>query len=87
MIGNVEFVEAPGFTARVWDYLGVGDTAKALTEMEAAVQHREIIPQMIPFSDWLYDPVRHSARFAALMTKLGLDERVFTGATGGRPSR
>ena len=74
-------------TARVWGYLGSGDTASALTEMEKAVERHEIIPQMIPFPDWLYDPIRQSPRFAAIIDKLGLGGRGLTDPSGGRPSR
>ena len=73
-------------TARAWAYLGTGDTAKALSEIEESVERREIIGQNIPLMDWLYDSVRQSPRFAAIIRNLGLEGRGFTSATGGRPA-
>ncbi|HEY0242646.1 MAG TPA: protein kinase [Gemmatimonadaceae bacterium] len=72
--------------ARVHAYLATDDTAKVLDEMEAALAKGEIIAQMIPFLDRLYDPVRRSPRFAAIVRKAGLEGRGFTGPNGGRPA-
>ena len=73
-------------TARVHAYLATEDTAKVLDEMEVALAKGEIIAQTIPFLDRLYDPVRRSARFAAVVRKAGLEGRGFTGPNGGRPA-
>jgi eukaryotic-like serine/threonine-protein kinase len=72
--------------ARVHAYLATDDTAKVLDEMEAALSKREIIAHMLPFHDRLYDPVRRSPRFAAVVRKAGLEGRGFTGPNGGRPA-
>ena len=72
--------------ARVHAYLATDDTAKVLDEMEAALAKGEIIAQMIPLHDRLYDPVRRSPRFAAIVRKAGLEGRGFTGPNGGRPA-
>ena len=72
--------------ARVHAYLATDDTAKVLDEMETALAKGEIIAQMIPFHDRLYDPVRRNPRFAAIVRKAGLEGRGFTGPNGGRPS-
>jgi len=65
-------------TARVYAYIATGDTAKALSELESAVQHHEIIQGFIPFVDHLYDPLRQSPRFADVIRTLGLEGRGLT---------
>ena len=71
--------------SRVYAYLATPDTAKVLSEMEASFAHHEIIAQTLPFVDRLFDPVRHTARFAEVVRKSGLEGRGLTGPTGGRP--
>jgi serine/threonine-protein kinase len=76
-------------TGLMWAYLGIGDTTKALTALEGAVQARDLAPQWTTFADRVYDPIRGSARFAAAMRGFGLDERLMVTApswrtTGGR---
>ena len=61
----------------------LGDTASALSAMETAVKAGE--RPYIPFVDPMFDPVRRSARFAAVVKRYGLDERQFTSPRGGRP--
>jgi serine/threonine-protein kinase len=73
-------------TARMYAYLATPDTAKALSEMETALTQKELLAQAIPFIDRFYDPVRQSARFAAVVRKAGLDGHGFTGVNGGRPA-
>ena len=72
--------------ARVYAYLATPDTARVLTEMEEAFARREILAQTLPFVDRLYDPVRHTQRFAAIVRKVGLEGRGLTGRYGGRPA-
>jgi len=72
--------------ARGWADIATGDTAKALTELEAAVNNREIISQLIPFADPVYDPVRQSPRFAEIIRRVRLDGRGLTSPGGGRPA-
>jgi hypothetical protein len=74
-------------TALMYAYLGVSDTSRALSELEAALRAREITPKWDPLSDPLFDPIRKSARFAAVVRGFGLDEQVLTSATGGRPPK
>jgi len=64
-------------------YLGLGDTARALTALEASARAGESV--LIPLADPMFDPVRRSARFAAAVRLYGLDERLLTSARGGRP--
>jgi len=73
-------------TARAFAHLATQDTAKALSEMEAAISHRELLPHWLPFEERIFDGVRHSARFAVILRNAGLEGRGFTGPTGGRPS-
>ena len=70
-------------TGLTYAYLGLGDTARALSAMETAVRLGE--RPYIPLADPMYDPVRRSLRFAAIVRRLGLDERLFTSPKGGRP--
>ena len=70
-------------TGLTYAYLGLGDTARALTALETAARAGE--RPYISFADPMFDRVRRSARFAAAVRRLGLDERVFTSPTGGRP--
>jgi Tfp pilus assembly protein PilF len=73
-------------TSRAWSYIATGDTAKALAELEAAANRREIIAQMIPLVDKVYDPIRQSPRFAEIIRRLHLDGRGLTSPGGGRPA-
>jgi hypothetical protein len=57
-------------------YLGVGDTARALSALEAAAVTHE--RPTLTFADPVFDPVRQSRRFAAVVTRYGLDVRRFT---------
>jgi serine/threonine protein kinase/tetratricopeptide (TPR) repeat protein len=73
-------------TARAFAYLATPDTAKALTEIEAAFGGREIFPTWIPLVERIFDPVRHSVRFAAVLRRWGLEGTDLTGRYGGRPA-
>ncbi len=64
--------------SRAYAYLGMRDTARALTEMEHGLDNGEIVPVLIPFADRQVDPVRHTARFAAMVHRVGLEGRGLT---------
>jgi hypothetical protein len=63
-------------TGLAYAYLGLGDTARALSELETAARTGE--RPYITLADPMFDPVRRSPRFAAVLRVLGLDERLFT---------
>ena len=69
-------------TGLTYAYLGLGDTARALSALETAVRAGE--RPYLPFVDPMFDPLRRSPRFAAAVRQLGLDDRVFTAPTSGR---
>jgi hypothetical protein len=74
-------------TSGVYAYLGVRDTARALTEMEAAVRNRETIASYLPLADPVFDDIRGSQRFARVVKQLGLEGRGLTDPNGSRPGR
>jgi len=63
---------------------GVGDTAGAMAAMERAVALGESGVVNHPLPDAMYDPVRSSLRFAAIVKSLGLDVTLLTSPKGGR---
>jgi serine/threonine-protein kinase len=63
-------------TGLAYAYLGLGDTSRALSALESAVQAGE--RPYITFADPIFDPIRRSARFASVVRRYGLDERRFT---------
>jgi len=74
-------------TGLAYAYLGLRDTSRALTELERALAAREIAPKWDTFSDRVYDPIRSSPRFAAVVRGYGLDVGVMTSPYGGRPAK
>jgi hypothetical protein len=74
-------------TALAFATLGLGDTTRALSEMEAALRAREIAPKWNSFSDRMYDAIRQTPRFAAIVRGYDLDVSLLTSPTGGRPAK
>jgi hypothetical protein len=65
--------------------MALGDTAGALDEMERLTAAGDFWPVYVSLSERVFDPVRRNARFAAVVRRVGLDDRIFTSPTGGRP--
>ncbi len=63
-------------TGLTYAYLGLGDTARALSALETAARAGE--RPYLSFLDPMFDPLRRSTRFTAVLRRLKLDERVFT---------
>jgi hypothetical protein len=66
-----------GSMAAAWAALGVRDTAEALNRLETAARAGEYWAAFWPIRDRLFDPIRGSERFAALVRRSGLDLRQF----------
>ena len=64
-------------------YLGLGDTARALNSLEKSAQASFFFPAM--FGLPIFDEVRGSPRFGAVMRAYGLDDRGLSAPRGGRP--
>jgi tetratricopeptide (TPR) repeat protein len=72
-------------TALAYASLGINDTTSALNEFDAALRTGEILPNWIPFGHPMFDGIRGSARFAAVLRAYGLDEKLFIPPNKGRP--
>jgi len=55
-------------------YLGLGDTANALSALERATDAREMWPLTMEDYSPIRDPIRASARFRKLLERVGLAE-------------
>jgi serine/threonine-protein kinase len=65
---------APAAAARV--YLGLKDTARALTLLERAVAQHDVSFSTQVLAEPFFDPIRGSARFASVLDRVGLDRRL-----------
>ena len=61
-------------TQRALTYLGLGDTALALSALERATDAGEIWPMSASIAQPPYDAIRKSARFRVLLERVGLGE-------------
>jgi hypothetical protein len=71
-------------TALIRAYSGVRDTTGMLEAMEHAVDIKDPFVMSTPLADTLFHPVRGSARFAAIVVRLGLDPARYTAEAVGR---
>jgi serine/threonine-protein kinase len=71
-------------TARAFAYLGIGKANLALASLEAAAGARETTPSWMSLSNRDLDPVRGTARFAAVVRAFNLDNRNLTSEKGAR---
>ena len=55
-------------------HLGLGDTARALAALERANEVGEMWANFSPVLDPIYNPVRHSPRWATLVKRVGLSD-------------
>lgn len=72
-------------TALAWTYLGLRDTTRALDALQRATDAHEMWFVWYTLGSRIYDPVRGSERFAALVRRVGLDARLFTTVAGPPP--
>src|SRR6185369_8795256 len=70
-----------GHTSLASCALAVGDTAKALRELDLATDRRENWATSFAVSDPMFDVVRGSAHWSALLKRIGLDKPVVTTGT------
>jgi eukaryotic-like serine/threonine-protein kinase len=57
-------------------YLGLADTARALTLLEQAAARHDVSFSTEVLAEPFFDPVRHTPRFAAVVARVGLDKRL-----------
>jgi hypothetical protein len=61
------------------------DSIRLFERLEHATAAGEIWPTYFSLSDERFDFVRRSARFAAIVRSVGLEERYILAPNGGRP--
>lgn len=64
-------------TALAWTYMGLNDTTRALDALERATDAHEMWFVWYTLGSRIYDPVRGTERFAALVRRVGLPEKIF----------
>jgi tetratricopeptide (TPR) repeat protein len=65
-------------TGLLYAYLGLRDTASALSELELALETHEFTPKWETFADPMFDPLRASPRWARAVERFGLGDAGFT---------
>ena len=67
----------PGQEGRLAEiYLGLGDTARALSALERATDAKDLWAVSLGPGAAYYDAIRHSARFRDLVVRVGLGDYV-----------
>jgi hypothetical protein len=54
----------------------LSDTSRALTLLERAAAQHDVSFSTEVLSEPFFDPIRHTARFAAVVASVGLDRRL-----------
>ena len=72
-------------TSAAYLHVGLGDSARALDALEQATDAGEIWPTYYSLSEPDFDLLRSNPRFAAVVRRVRLDDRLFTRPGGGRP--
>jgi tetratricopeptide (TPR) repeat protein len=67
-------LEARGPGNRALIYLGLGDTANALSALERATDARDLWPLSTDHMDSAFDGIRGSARYRAILKRIGLTD-------------
>lgn len=75
-----------GWSTAAMAYLGAGDTARTLTDLERATDAHEGWAAFNSLCDQEFDPIRGSRRFAALLRRVSLDSALFTRPHSCRPN-
>ncbi len=78
-------VEEQDPTGGAWIYAALGDSTRWFEKHEQTTAVTRIWPTYSSLSERDLDFMRGSARFAAIVRSVGLDEGIFTAPTGGRP--
>jgi serine/threonine-protein kinase len=65
--------------------MALGDTARGLAAMEASLARAEPITAFLPLWLRIFDPVRSTARFRALLRRVGIDEATLLEARRNSP--
>jgi hypothetical protein len=64
-------------TGTMYTLLGLGDTTRALAQLDSAWRNGEIVPKWETFSDRMFDGIRRSPRFADAIRRFNLDIAFF----------
>jgi len=64
-------------TGTMYVALGLGDTTRALAQLDSAQRGGEIVPKWETFADRMFDGVRKSPRFVAAVRRFNLDAAFF----------
>ena len=63
----------------------LGDTARGLAAMELSLERQEPVAAFYPLWLPMYDPVRNTSRFRALVRRVGIDEKTLLAARRNAP--
>ena len=64
-------------TALAYAWLGLGDTSRALSALERALDTHEMWPSNFSALEVIFDPLRTSPRFLAMLRRVSLDPSLY----------